>query len=67
MYHKELLIKYRRGDKLTDDELVDLKYRMEQIELLTRYFGDIFALVNIYARRVHDNLTYFYRNREKKD
>lgn len=63
---KEILETYRRGDKLDDDELEQLREKMQQVVDATRDFGDLFVLQYAYAIQVVKNCESFQRARQEQ-
>lgn len=52
MNAKELLIRYRDGNLMSNEELEFLRIEMQNLGDLSMKFGDIFLLQAIYAHKV---------------
>lgn len=61
-----ILEAYRRGDRLTDEELKILARKMGELSDLCNDFGEMFTLQGSYAEKVRHDCREFLRNRSER-
>lgn len=64
-HRREILDTYRRGDRLSDDELEFLQRDMQAIADAVSGYGDLFTLQFAYAQRVADDCRSFRESRRE--
>lgn len=62
----EILADYHNGEKLSDDDLEELRSRMQEIADRLSDMGDRFVLTYAYARNVQYNCENFQQARRNK-
>jgi len=62
---KEILLKYRNGDKLSDFELRTLRGDMRTVAMILGQYGDLFTITDSYCIKIVRDCDAFLRARKE--